>query len=198
MDRMDVYKILAGLVKVQLKCPDCTVSRSSDGTLVVFTITKYPTFPNGAEQNVIVSYPFTWLNLSNANGKVAVSPNRINSTSVKFWQGSVGTPFPHAHIFQSDGHPCWGHNNQELSTVQEIVKHLILTLRCVNIGEYSIRVGVRASKCFGESSAETIANAKKQAARVDKKYGLAPVNPIELSKWLDAQFRLRVGMLRWQ
>jgi len=197
MDRMAVYKIIAGLVKSQLQCPECAVTRSSDGTAVVFTITKYPSFPNGTEKDVIVTYPFTWLDLSNANGKVAVRPTTINSTNVRFWQGSVGAPFLHAHIF-NDGHPCWGHNNQDLSTVQEIVKHLILTLRCVNIGEYSIRVGIRATRNFGDTVSETMENAKKQAARVDKKYGLTPVNPIELAQWLDAQFRLRVGMLKWQ
>jgi len=195
MDRMDIYKIIAGLIKAQLKCPSCVASRSSDGQLVEFTISNYPTFPNGREQDVIVTYPFTWLNPKSVNGKVAVTPTKINASSVRFWQGSVGSPFLHAHIFP-DGHPCWGHNNQELSTVQEVVKHLILTLRCVNIGKFSIEVGVRATRDFGETVKETLENAKKQAARVDKKYNLDPVNNIELSQWLDAQFRLRVGMLR--
>jgi len=196
-DRMDIYRIIAGLIKIQLKCPECTVSRSSDGESVVFTISNYPTFPNGAEKDIIVTYPFTWLNTKSVNGKVAVTPSRIVSENVRFWQGNVGTPFLHAHIFQ-DGHPCWGHNNQEMATVQEIVKHLILTLRCENIGEYSLRVGWAATEIFGkrDKPKEIINNAKKQAARVEKKYGLDPVNPIELSQWLDAQFRLRVGMLR--
>jgi hypothetical protein len=195
MDRIVVYKIIAGLVRAQLKCPECVVCRTGD--LVEFTISKYPTFPNGAEQNIIVTYPFTWLNLKNANGKVAVEPGRIDSNNVRFWQGSAGTPFLHTHIF-NDGHPCWGHNNQEMATVQEVVKHLILTLRYVNISEYSIRVGIRATSKFGDTLPEIMTNVKKQTARVDEKYGLAPVNSIELSQWLDAQFRLRVGMLKWQ
>ncbi|MCL2061136.1 MAG: hypothetical protein FWH03_00720 [Firmicutes bacterium] len=197
MDRMVVYNIIAGLVKAQLKCPECTASRSSDGSSVVFTITGYPTFPSGQNGTVIATYPFTWLSLSNANGKVAVAPGRMNSTSARFWQNSVGTPFLHAHIF-NDGHPCWGHNNQGLSTVKEVVEHLILTLRCANIGEYSIRVGVPATRNFGNTVAEIMKNARNQAARVDKKYGLSPVKGIELPQWIDAQFRLRVGMLRWQ
>lgn len=72
--RMVVYKIIAGLIKEQLNCPDCNASRSSDGTLVVFTISDYPTFPNG-EGKIIVTYPFTWLDVSNANGRVAVTPS---------------------------------------------------------------------------------------------------------------------------
>ena len=195
MDRMDIYKIIAGLIKVQLKCPECTVTRSSDGASVVFTISKYPTFPNGAEQNIIVTYPFTWLNTKSDNGKVAVTPSRVASENVRFWQGNVGTPFPHGHIW-SDGHPCWGAINQQMSTVQEIVRHLILTLRYVNISEFSMDVGHLASRILGNSPSEIMKNAKKQAARVDKKYGLAPVNPIELTQWLDVQFRLRVSMLK--
>jgi hypothetical protein len=195
MDRIDIYKIIAGLIKVQLKCPECVADRSFDGESVVFTITNYPTFPKGEEQDVIVTYPFTWLNPQSVNGKVAVTPSKISASSVRFWQGSIGNPFLHAHIF-TDGHPCWGGNNHELSTVQEIIKHLILTLRCVNISEFSLREVRRASSSFGDNNAVALQNAKIQAARVDGKYGLDPVNIIELSQWLDAQFRLRVGMLR--
>jgi hypothetical protein len=195
MDRMDIYKIIAGLIKVQLKCPECVVERSSDGASVVFTIRKYPAFPNGAEQDVIVTYPFTWLNPQSVNGKVAVTPSKINASSVRFWQGGIGNPFLHAHIFDN-GRPCWGGNNQELSTMKEIILHLILTLRCVNISEFSLNQARKASSRFGDGNSVILQNAKRQAARVDKKYGLAPVNIIELTQWLDAQFRLRVGMLR--
>ena len=196
MDRMSVYNILAGLIKAQLRC-DCVASRSPDGVSVMFTIMNYPTFPSGAERNIIVTYPFTWLSLENANGRVAVTPSRINATSVRFWQGNIGTAFLHAHVF-GDGHPCWGSNNQELSTVQEVLKHLILTLRCVNIGEFSIRTGRPATSAFGSTLADIMANSRSQAARVAKKYGLSPVNGIELPQWIDTQFKVRVGMLRWE
>lgn len=126
-NRMKVYGVIAGLIRsTKISCDE---SRSSDGTSIVFTIKNYPSFPSGTETVVIVTYPYTWLDVSTENGHVTVRPNRMNSSSVKFWQGSVGTPFNHAHIFD-DGRPCWGHDNNDLTTVQEVVKHLILTLRC--------------------------------------------------------------------
>ncbi|MCL2061134.1 MAG: hypothetical protein FWH03_00710 [Firmicutes bacterium] len=196
MDRLIVYRIIAGLIKAQLNCPNCTATRSADGQSVLFTISNYPSFPNGVESDVIVSYPFTWLSLSNINGKVAVTPSRVSSANVRFWQGAVGSPFLHAHVFNS-GHPCWGHRNQDLTTVQEIIKHLILTLRCANIGKYSLN-GHLATRDFGNNADEAYENAKKQAARVDAIFRLSPVDSIELSQWIDGQFRLRIGMLKWQ
>lgn len=85
-----------------------------------------------------------------------------------------------------------------LFTIQEIVKHLILTLRCVNISGFSIP-GCLCTREFGNSTDDILVNAKNQAARVNEKYGLdEQVNIIELSQWIDSQFRLRVGMLKWQ
>lgn len=107
MDIMIVYSIIVGLIKQNLNCPSCVALRSPDGQSIMFTISNYPAFPHGAEMEIIITYPFDWLNLSNANGRVAIVPKRLNPNSIKFWQGSIGTAFPHPYIFD-DGCPDFG------------------------------------------------------------------------------------------
>lgn len=194
MERMVIYDIISGLVKQILKCSNCVVSKSPDGNLVTFTINNYPSFPQGDETDVIVSYPFTWLELTDSNGKVSIKPNRISSNDVRFWQGNIGTPFPHPYIW-NDGRPDFGGANKGVFTVQEMLMHLILTLRYQNVNEHSMR----SSNNLGGTGIEILDNAKNQSIRVNEKYGLnSQISAKELSQWIDAQFRLRVSMLEWQ
>jgi len=194
MDAMVVYEIIAGLINQKLNCQCCVALRSPDGQSIMFLISNYPTFPHGVEMDIIVTYPFTWLNLSDVNGKIAVIPSKITFKDIRFWQGSIGTPFPHPHIWDS-GIPDLGGNSNEILTIQDIVGHLIMTLRYANVNKYSILMSRLSSRSFGGSAEEVLLNTKKQIARVDAKFGLDPINKVELSQWLDYQFRLRVSIL---
>lgn len=197
MDRMDIYKILAGMIKVAFtgkkKGAFCEVRRNEDK--VEFVIKNHPVYPSGIG-DIIVSYPYTWLNIGNANGHVSVRPSTITSQQVRFWQGHVGESFKHAHVFD-DGHPCWGHNNQNLSSVVEVMKNLIMCLRFVNITDYSLEVGLPATRSFGTNTNEMKRNAKTMVRRVDDYYGLESYSALAVDLAFSREFNMKVSMLRW-
>ena len=197
MDIMKAYNIIAGIITSQLNCA-CTASKSQDGQSVVFTINGYPTFPDGVEQDVIVTYPFSWLQLSKSgDGTVEVIANTINFREIRFWQGRIGNPFIHAWVFD-DGRPCYGVSSKGRGdTVPEYIRHLILTLRFKNITRDSLKVGSPATLKMGKTYDEILRNTQIQATRVEKKYNLRLINNINFSKWIDDEYIKRTVKLNW-
>jgi hypothetical protein len=64
-------------------------------------------------------------------------------------------------------------------------KFLLAEKKGCNIGTFLLSLGCFARRRFGSNSDEVLVNVKKQAARVDEKYGLEPqINRNELLHWL--------------
>lgn len=188
---MELAHIAAGIITdvmgPGLSCKK--ISYTADGNDMMFEFQGYPLYQSWKRGSVYLRIPRNSFYIR----KNCVKFTPIPQTQCRFFEGTIGQPFRHPHIF-SDGTPCW-HGGLSVKPV-DFLCTVIETLALSNVNHISVFTGKCASGCMSYKD-EAIANAAKQQKVVIQKLGSRPIvkNRGQLGKYVSEHWRREITAL---